>query len=384
MILYQSEECTVALPLPLFLVVEDVGWWEGKDGSGHNEPYRNGLCRRNCLADYEALVDLSERLSMRIAIAMVIGEWDRTNLLRDVAGATWMGRAWDNRLNQGPWLDQTADYLRSYQGNLELAVHGLCHEFWHNGKMLRAEFHDNDGYMRSREIVVNHLEAYAAILRQNGFLDFPRLFVPPALKHSFGNGEESMQAVLKNFGITHVTTRFAKARQYSPPVHARITWECGVAILERGLSPVVWQQMAAVPETLPLNPVVALHWGNLLHADPNRNEEIIARWAARLLAEAADLRRILSEDVADCWRQAAVYYCARVRLDDRAVIIDLRGLPPLPSLNGPFSLKIQEKRQRTWRFSGAEVINCRTGQERISTVRLQPLPGCLEIRIDLL
>ena len=384
MILYQSEECTVALPLPLFLVIEDVGWWEGEDGSGHNEPYRNALCRRHCLADYQALVDLSERLSMRIAIAMVIGEWDRTNLLKDIAGATWMGRAWDNRRNQGPWLDQAAGYLRSCQRNLELAVHGLCHEFWHNGNMQRAEFHDNDGYMRPREIVVNHLQAYAAILMQNGFLNFPRLFVPPALKHSFGNGEDSMQAVLNNFGITHVTTRFAKARQYSPPVHARITWECEVAILERGLSPVAWHQMAAVPETLPLNPVVALHWGNLLHADPERNGEIIERWAARLLAEAAGFGRILSADVADCWRQAAVYYFARVRLDDRAVVIDLRGLPPLPSLNGPFSLKIQEKRQRAWRCSGAEVISCHTDQDRISTVRLQPLPGCLEIRIDLL
>jgi len=193
-----------------------------------------------------------------------------------------------------------------------------------------------------------------------------------------------MQAVLNNFGITHVTTRFAKARQYSPPVHARITWECGVAILERGLSPVEWHQMAAFPETLALNPVVALHWGNLLHADPDRNGEIVERWAARLLVEAAGFGRILSEDVADCWRQAAVYYCARVRLDDRAVVIDLRGLPPLSSVNGPFSLKIREKHQRAWRCSGAEIVSCRTNQDRISTVRLQPMPGCQEIRIDLL
>jgi len=335
MILYQDGDRTVSLPLPLFLVIEDVGWWQGEDGSRRGEPYRNGFCRRHCLADYRALVDLSERLSMRVAVAMVVGEWDRTNLLRDIAGATWLGRAWDNRRNQGPWLAEAASYLCRHERHLELAVHGLCHEFWRDGKMQRAEFHDDDGLMRSREIVAGHLRAYAAILRDNGFSGFPRFFVPPALRHSFGNGDGSMQAVLNDFGITHVTTRFARARQYSPPIHDKLTWECGVALLERGLSPVAWPQAAAEPQALPLNPIVALHWGNLLHPDPARNGEIIARWAQRIVAEAADIGRIMAIDVDDCWRQAAVCYLARFRFGQRMVGIDLRDLPSLPYAQWP-------------------------------------------------
>jgi hypothetical protein len=383
MILFHAGDCTVSLPLPLFLVIEDVGWWQGEDGSARGEPYRNGFCRRHCLADYRALVDLSERLSMRIAVAMVVGEWDRTNLLRDIAGATWMGRAWDNRRNQGPWLAEAARYLCRHERHLELAVHGLCHEFWRDGKMQRAEFHDDDGLMRPREIVADHLRAYAAILRDNGFSGFPRLFVPPALRHSFGNGDGSMQAVLNDFGITHVTTRFARARQYSPPIHDKITWECGVALLERGLSPVAWPQAAAEPQALPLNPIVALHWGNLLHPDPARNGEIIARWAQRIVAEAADIGRIMAIDVDDCWRQAAVCYLARFRFGQRMVGIDLRDLPSLPSLNGPFSLKIRAVPPVGWRCSGARIIGRGTDNGGITTVRLQPEPGHSEIRIDI-
>lgn len=45
----------VTLPMPLFVVLEDVGWRQGRDGSAGQEPYRTGMARRHCLADYEAL-----------------------------------------------------------------------------------------------------------------------------------------------------------------------------------------------------------------------------------------------------------------------------------------------------------------------------------------
>jgi hypothetical protein len=64
-------DLTVSIPMPIFLVVEDVGWWQGKDGSAGNEPFRNGFPRRHCLADYQALVRLARRLKMRIALGMV-------------------------------------------------------------------------------------------------------------------------------------------------------------------------------------------------------------------------------------------------------------------------------------------------------------------------
>ncbi len=384
MILYDSQNVIVALPMPLLLVVEDVGWWQGEDGSDRNQPYRNGFCRRHCLADYQALVGLSERLSMRIVIAMVLGEWDRSNLLRDVAGSTWMGHAWDNRSNQGPWLDEAADYLLGHQRQLELAVHGLCHEFWQDGKMRRSEFHDDDGRMRPREIVVSHLEAYGAILRENGFMDFPRLFVPPALRHSFGNGKESIQELLKGFGIDYVTTRFAKALQYRPPIHEMITWESGVAILERGISPVGWHDVAAIPGELPATPIVALHWGNLLHADPQRNGEVVDRWVEKIRNATAGIERILAADVADCWRQAAILYLADIHSDNKTISINLRHLPPLPFLHGPFSLKIRGTDPQRCRYHGATATVGSMDRNRISTVTLHPLPDTLEIRIDII
>ena len=34
---------TASIPLPIQVVIDDVGWWSGKDGSLYQEPYRTGI-----------------------------------------------------------------------------------------------------------------------------------------------------------------------------------------------------------------------------------------------------------------------------------------------------------------------------------------------------
>jgi hypothetical protein len=370
-----------SLPMPIFLVIEDVGWWQGVDGSSWNEPFRNAFGRRHCLADYRALNRLAKRLSMRIALGMVMGEWDRTNFLGDVAGATWMGRSWKNTINQGPWLDETSQYLRDHRSSLELALHGICHEYWQDGVMLRSEFHDSNGRMRPWEVVKSHLEAFADLLEQNGLPDFPRLFIPPALNHSFGNGDDSMQALLHSFGIDYVTTRFDRARRYSEPMHPHITWESGVGLLERGISPVHWEVTASQPIWQKANPIVPLHWGNLLHLDPERNNEIVDGWAEILLIKAAGLEYILAEDLASCWRQAAVFYLADLRQNRSSITVDLRALPDLSCFSGEFFLKIQERRAGSWSCAGASIVSRKSEPDNIQVLKMLPEKGKKEVTI---
>jgi hypothetical protein len=85
------------IPLPIQVVIDDVGWWSGRDGHELGEPYRTGIGRDHVAADYQAIADLGKSLNIRPQAAMVLCEWDRENILRDVPSATWMGRAWDNR-----------------------------------------------------------------------------------------------------------------------------------------------------------------------------------------------------------------------------------------------------------------------------------------------
>jgi len=366
----------VSIPQPIFLVIEDVGWWQGEDGSAVNQPYRNGFLRRHCLEDYQALVLLAEKLQMRLALGMVLGEWDRTNLLRNIPGATWMGTSWDNRINQGPWLDETVQYLRDNKKYLEIALHGLCHEFWQDGRMTRSEFHDSNGMMRPEKIVRSHLEAFGTIRQQNNLTEVPRLFIPPALNHSFGNTRHSMQALLHEYGIRYVVTDFSRARQYSPPLYEKFTWECGVALLERGQAPVSWSEPATLPVWDCANPILPLHWANLLHPDPGRNVEIVNRWADYLLAAAGQPDRVLVKDIRACWQQATTSHLAALRTEGDDFVIDLHGLPESMPLDcRSFSIKIKGIPSARIHCRGARITSSMRNRPDVQTLFLLPETG---------
>ncbi len=361
--------------MPIFLVVEDVGWWQGRDGSANNEPFRNGFSRRHCLADYQALGRLAKRLKMRIAIGMVLGEWDRRKLLRDVTGATWMGAVWDNEFNCGPWLDEAAQFLRDNADWLEIACHGLCHEFWRDGRMERSEFHDSGGIMRPADIVKSHLDAFAKLLEEYKLPGFPRIFLPPALHHSFGNGRDSMQAILYDYGVRYVVTRFSKARRYTEPLHENLTWECGVGLLERGLAPVPWNEAAANPAWDFGNPILPLHWSNLLHPDPAKNFTVVDRWAEMLEQQVNSMAHVLAPDFASCWKQAAAYHLAKLTAGEGKITIDLGLLEQVPEFDGSITLKISCPPDLTWRCRGGQIVATQKDSQGIQVVVLRPLPG---------
>jgi hypothetical protein len=379
----QFKDIKITLPMPVFVVIEDVGWWQGVDGSSCQEPYRNNLKRCHCLEDYRALTHLAERLSMRIALGMVMCEWDRSDFLKNIPGATWMGKAWNNQKNRGRHLDDASDFLNAHDHLLEIALHGVGHEFWHDGQMERSEFHDNEGRMRPENIIIRHLESFERLLDQNHIVTSPRLFIPPALNHSFGDG--SIQNLLKGSGIDYVTTKFCRARQFKAPKHPKLTWESGVTLLERGSSPVAWSEVASSPVWNGPQPVIALHWGNLLHSRPQRNLEVVDQWARMLLLKTSGPDLILAGDAAACWRQAAVHYLAEIKIGDKCIIIDVSGLPEISPVRGAFSIKIQGRPDLSWRSVGAKIMEHKMEKKQESgdmlTLTLLPEQGEKEVII---
>lgn len=129
-----------SIPLAIQIVIDDVGWWDGRDGHERGEPYRSGAPRSHVPADYAAIVELGRRLGARPQAAMIMCEWDRANILRDVPSATWLGGDWDNSRWVGPWLDEAADLINNGRDHFELTIHGIGHEYWDDqGQASRAE-----------------------------------------------------------------------------------------------------------------------------------------------------------------------------------------------------------------------------------------------------
>ncbi len=345
----------VTLPQPLMVVVEDVGWWQGRDGSAVNEPYRTGMDRDHCLEDYRALLLLAERLRMRIQISMVLCEWDRSDLLRHVPTATWMGENWRNPCRREERLNEAADFLRAGGSHLEIGLHGVGHEFWNRGKMERSEFHDPAGIMRPPKLIRQHLDAFAAIMEENGLGPFPQSFVPPALHHSFGNGKDSFQAILRDYGVRYVTTIFSRAHQYTPPLHEKITWESDVLLIERHQALTPWNVLAATPALQPEGPVVSLHWKNLLHSDPSQNREVVTRWGDFLSACCREFNRMAAPDTAACWSQFAYHSLATIRPLGEGVEVDVGQVPDCSGILSDFFLKIRDERHRSWQIDNGRM-----------------------------
>ena len=126
----RNAQLSVFVPMPIQIVIDDVGWWSGEDGHKRQKPYRTGISRNHVPADYQAIADLGIKLGVRPQAATILCEWDRENILRKVPTTTWMREQWDNSKWVGPWLDEAADIIRNNKNHYELTMHGVGHEYW--------------------------------------------------------------------------------------------------------------------------------------------------------------------------------------------------------------------------------------------------------------
>jgi hypothetical protein len=327
---------TLEIPPPLLVVVEDVGWWSGFSRPEANEPFRTGMGRMHGPADYSALVRLAEALNTQIIAGFVLCEWDRTGILRDCPSATWKGAAWRGGGVDVGDLESAAAILNENTKSLCIALHGVGHEYWSDGKAFRSEFHDENGTMRLREDVIDHIRFFRRLLTSSGIRSpFPGVFIPPALKHSFGDGETGFQKILADEGIRFVITVFDKARRYSSPMFADVTSECGVALIERGLSPVSWDTVAAEPNFTFSHPVLPLHWANLLHSDTSRNSEVVDAWVSYLVDGARRNGFVFFRDAMDALVQIVYFRLARIRESEGGGVLDISDVRRvIPELAG--------------------------------------------------
>ena len=207
-----GEKVSLFIPMPVQVVIDDVGWWSGEDGSSRQEPYRTGINRNHVPADYQAIADLGRTLGIRPQAAFVLCEWDRENILRQLPTSTWMGKEWDNSRWIGPWMEEAADIIRKNQKHLEITIHGVGHEYWEGGSFTRAEWTDSRGQMRPADQVELHLEYFGRLMDQHDLGPFPESFVPAAFRHSFGPSagrELSLAEILKNRGVNYINTPFS-------------------------------------------------------------------------------------------------------------------------------------------------------------------------------
>lgn len=367
------------IPMGIQVVIDDVGWWCGEDGSARGEPYRTGCARNHVVADYAAIVELGRRLGMRPQAAMILCEWDRTNLLRELPSSTWMGQRWDNSRWVGPWLEETAALLRDQAAHIELTLHGVGHEFWAGPGFTRAEWHDRDGRMRPEPEVRAHLDYFRRLLDQNGLGGFPVSFVPAAFLHRFGSG---LARILAGHRIRYISTPYRTMFRTRETEDRYFGIEDGLLTVDRGNDLTGWRVTGGEPSGDLDGPVCGMHWPNLLHADPARNSDVVDRWVRLLSPYDSRFDRMLAPDTASGFSQLVYHRWTSMAPGADEAVLDFRKVDESGAVGviDSFFIKVKGEEARRLRVEGMEILDVRPedGQLRL---RLRRTPGQVRGRL---
>lgn len=385
-----GEKLSVTIPMPIQVVIDDVGWWSGEDGSKLQQPYRTGINRNHVPADYQAIADLGKKLGIRPQAATILSEWDRENILRDVPTSTWMREKWDNSKWVGPWLDEAADIIRNNRDHYELTLHGLGHEYWEDENFTRAEWADPSGQMRPLDQVEIHLDYFAKIMDQNGLGGFPTSFVPTAFRHGFGptgNNKVSMAGVLKKRGIKYINTPFNDMYNAEAVQFGLFGIDDGVITVDRGRDLFNWNKFGGKPQGVINGPTCGMHWPNLLHEDPDRNSEVVDAWAEFLKPYNDKPNTILAADSGAYVKQLLHMSAAKVQLIGNTVELNFTEVDKLMEDVNRDELVIKVSSPGVLDFNADSIKISSTdiftdGDVNLYTLKLKRLPGYSKVVIN--
>ncbi|CAN5378314.1 hypothetical protein BH09VER1_BH09VER1_06620 [soil metagenome] len=317
-----STSFDVCVPMPFQIVIDDVGWWRGEDGSQRQEPYRTGIARDHEPADYQAVVDLGRALNMRPLAGMILGEWDPDDRLRAVPSASWMGRRWHNFGRETRPFEEAAEIIRSHPKYFELGLHGIMHEFWNDGIFTRAEWHDTQGIMRPREEVLRRIDIFFELTEYYRFGQVPRACIPPAGMYCFGDEPGNFADILMSYGINSLFTCFKMLQFTKMPHHSWFGFENGLLAVDRTNDPFRWNTIAPEPTVLPDGPICSMHWPQILHSDPARNREVVERWVRILGQVDGKWERLLSRNTTEFLDQLVHYAVTTVSPTGSGLTVD--------------------------------------------------------------
>lgn len=349
-----SGEAEIFIPMPVQVVIDDVGWWSGKDGSKWQEPYRTGINRNHVPADYQAIVELGKSLGIRPQAATILCEWDKYNILRQLPTSTWMGKRWDNSKWVGSWLDEAAEIIRNNQEHIELTVHGIGHEYWENGTFTRAEWTDSNGQMRPRDQVEKHLDYFERLMNQHDLGPFPKSFVPTAFRHSFGPSEGrdiSLAELLQKRGINYINSPFESMYNSNRIQHKYFGFDDGVITIDRGSDEFSWLTFPGNPSKGLTGPTCGLHWPNMLHPEPERNLEVVNKWVSYLKPYNEKPERMLASDSGDFQRQLVHHSLTKTEIKDNLIIFDFAETDKLSNKVGKEGLTVKIQADKPIQFN---------------------------------
>ena len=328
---------SVLIPRPAQIVVDDVGWFNGKDDRANGGPSRTGMPRRHVAEDIRALNDLGERLGMKINCAFIVGEWDPDNRLSVVPHLSKYGENWDN----ASYLDreEMARIVEAINESpyVDIALHGLLHGYYMDG----VDNCDCSDYYYAKGGEITMVPADEIRLRVRLFRELLEYygikreivsFVPPSFRYRWNE----LSGVLCELGFKYGSTIFATLNCENCERPSIVGVENGIVTVDRNINIYPWDSYECPFDDIPSIPgILGAHWPNFLHSDPARNGEIIDKAVKYFKMLGRKYGIILSRGIEFSAVQSMYHRFAAVEYGDRTVTVDISAISSSPVAGQP-------------------------------------------------
>ena len=321
----------VIIPRPLQVIMDDVGWFNGRDDRKLGGPSRTGLNRYHFFEDYKAIEEFGSKIGQKINCAFVIGEWDMENMLpKRIKYFSHFGDSWDNAKYRDPAeMEKIADFISNAE-HIDIALHGLYHGYYKPGV---DNWDTSDYYYRinkklfmiPEDEIRLRIETYFEMMEKYGIKKKVNSFVPPSGAYRVGE----LSRILREYGILYVTLPF---RVMTPPVQdpdETVFIENDIISsnrYEQRLMPWLGYDLDFSNVTVP-NGIIGTHWPNILNMEPQKNSSSVDK-AVGLFRRAETRQDItVTKDVPECSTQYLYEKFTGVKEEGRNIAFDFSKVP---------------------------------------------------------
>ena len=332
------------IPVALQIVVDDIGWFWGRDDREIGGPSRTGVARTHILEDYIVLNEIGRALNQKINAMLVIGEWDINNRLRKVPHCSNQGENWNGSF----WLNkEEAEKIRNFLNTaefIEIGFHGLLHSTYSKeGELLCCqEFMVNKDFKKEneRELVPENItraqfDTFFEIYNDWGFTQKIQTFASPG---NIGDAwkTDEFSNVIKDYGI----------KFWHNNVIRGCSVQSGIILNPKAVEICPWFVYDFDPlEARDLKPeeagIIGSHWANYLRFNPKKSIEGVKDWKTFYDRQSEIFGMIISRDIEFAHYQQLYKNYAVISEENDCIKIDLSEADKIaPEKNMPIYISL--------------------------------------------
>jgi len=332
----------VKIPVAFQIRLDDVAWHIGHDDRYCGHPSRTGIPRLHSVLDYPIIHELGKALGVKINCALVLGEWDKENILRGQNSLSWDPDGWNRAAEiDMDYAEKAFEALES-SDYIDYTLHGVLHGHYDRGVQLteqefytRVYDHEKGCYTKeitwqTEDSVRLHLDYFFKLYNMWGFKKPIHCFA--CGNGSYGGpsdeGNIMYAGIFREYGLDVWKNSWRGMADGNCAVINGMIALKGANGKSGGSIP--WNAFDVDPDYLGLFNTeenaftdYGIHWPNLLRWNPEKNLEYLPKWINYFNKQAEVFGTMMAKDVLFAASQAVYNRYAKVDFMDGKYIIDL-------------------------------------------------------------